>query len=426
MKTLPQPIFSEFTDKVISSSYQPADPLEVLKGRLTATSLLQHADPAVVAAAEAFIQRTSTFKEADLARLQAFASQIKTWDAFEICSAYTNSRGIFLEYKLSFTTGDNSKQTRHFHAQYEMRDNLYYFLSQTPPLIRVIGDPILHKPGIPFPQDPTPAERQELERQIEHAKSVLIQTSGAGIAANQCAAIENPYCFTIVGVFYDIPEHVSGVARRYPTAKFPPATIMVNPVITATSQARQSFNHACLSVPCSNRCAVLSPQAMSANYQDPLDGMRTKQVSSTAVDAVVLWHELSHILFGKTYMDVTFESLPAEDLVLFHQILNHEIQRRQAEDYSDIPELTVPPFYFSVKIDDEGMPKLAVGELCAVLPQITDETLAGLAHQANVLLKKSRSDASSSPGTSSQALFTGVMAGKGAVDMEALYTLSGR
>lgn len=120
------------------------------------------------------------------------------------------------------------------------------------------GDPILQQPGILFPEEATEEQQQELAMQIEHAKSVLIQTGGAGIAANQCAAIAKPYRFTIVGVFHSIAEHANGVARRYPNAHFPEAMIMVNPVITSISQETQAFNHACLSVPCANRCSVIT------------------------------------------------------------------------------------------------------------------------------------------------------------------------
>lgn len=54
------------------------------------------------------------------------------------------------------------------------------------------------------------------------------------------------------------------------------------------------------------------------------------------------------------------------------------------------PELTVPPFHFSVTINAEGRPQLAGEELVAVLPKMSDETLAGLFGQANQLLKKKK------------------------------------
>jgi peptide deformylase len=388
MKFLPNSIFSELKDKVIEGSYYPTHPIEMLKARLTATWLMQNPNPDILVKAKSFITETSTFKEVDLSRLQKLASQTKSWDELQICSSYINILGTFLEYKLSFTTLDGKKQGMHYHARYEMKEGHCYFISQTRPLIRIAGDPVLQKPGTLFPEAPTPEQQHELATQIELAKLILIQTSGAGIAANQCAAIENPYRFTIVGVFYEIPDHVIGVERRYPGTKFPQARIMLNPVITAVSKETQQFNHACLSVPCANRCAVLSPIEMNVRYQDPLNKMVVKEDTFTGIDAVVLWHELTHIVYGKTYMDITFESLPVEDLLQFQQMLTDEMKRRREECYSHVPELSVPPFHFSVKINKEGIPKLDAAELAAVLPKMSEDTLYGLLNQANGLLKK--------------------------------------
>jgi peptide deformylase len=389
MKILPQRIFSEFKNKVLDPLYFPTQPSETLKARLTATWLLQASDTDILKQAKAFIHKTSHFKEEDLSRLEQLATQIKSWDLLQICSTYTNITGIFLEYKLSFTTLDDCKKTMHFHARYETKGQLSCFVSQTAPLIRVTGDPILQKPGLLFPETATLEQRQKLAKQIEHAKSVLIQTGGAGIAANQCAAIAKPYRFTIVGVFHDIPEHVTGVERRYPGTKFPQAMIMVNPVITAVSKETQNFNHACLSVPCANRCTVVSPMEMNVTYQDPSEEMRLKEVKLSGIDAVVLWHELTHIIDGKTYMDVTFETLPIEDLVQFQKMVHNEIQRRQDEGYAEVPELTVPPFHFSVKVNNIGVPRLDSKELAEVLSKMTEETLSGLLNQVSASLKKS-------------------------------------
>ncbi|MGH7249597.1 MAG: peptide deformylase, partial [Minisyncoccia bacterium] len=301
VQIFPEHIFDEFEVRISDPLYHPADPIETLQARLTATWLLNYPDPQLVRRAEALIQRTSRFKEADLARLRQFSSQVKTWDELRLLSTYTNTLGTFLEYQLSFSL-DYGQKKLHFHAQYETEDNRCCFISQTTPLIRVVGDSILHRPGALFPKNPNSEEEQALIKQIEYAKSILIQTSGAGIAANQCVGIEHPYRFIITGIFNEIPEHVAGVARRYPNAKFPQATIMVNPEITSVSQESQRFNHACLSVPCGNRCAVMSPMEISVTYQDPFENMQTKQVRCAGMDAVVLWHELTHILEGKTYM----------------------------------------------------------------------------------------------------------------------------
>lgn len=389
MKTLAQHIFSEFKEKIMASlNYHPITALETLKARLTATWLLQSEDPMIVKQAEMFLEKTSLFKKEDLFRLKDFSLQVKTWDKVHVCSTYTNAAGIFLEYKLSFTTLNNIRKTMHFHACYQINKQACYFVSQTSPLIRVIGDPVLHKPGKLFPNNPTIAQFQELEKQIEHAKTVLIQTGGAGIAANQCAWIEDPYCFTIVGVFYEIPEHVTGVNKRYPNTSFPAARIILNPEITYLSKETQHFNHACLSVPCSNRCEVKSPIKISIRYQDPIQTMATKHADFEGIEAVVLWHELTHILEGKTYIDVTLESLSLEALFQFQTMLFNELEKRNQAHHKYLPELSVPPFHVTVKINNKGVLELNKEELALVLPKMTDETLAGILIRAKHLLKK--------------------------------------
>jgi peptide deformylase len=381
MKTLFKHIFEAFKNKIFDKSYHPSNLIETFKAQLTATFLLQHADPFIVEQAQAFLQKTSHSKEADLTCFQKLALQIKSCREIQICSTYTNTVGTFLEYKIWHTTWDDRQQWLHFHAQYEMKNDQYYFISQTSPLIRVISDPILHQPGLIFPENPTPAQKQELIKQIELAKLILILTAGAGIAANQCAGIDYPYRFTIFGVFYDNPLHAAGVEKRYPKTKFPQAKILVNPVITAQSEEAQHFNHGCLSVPCGNRCTVMSPWEISVSYQDPLEGMTAKKLTCSGVDAVVLWHELTHILAGKTYMDVTFESLPIEELNLFQRMVQEEVQIRQVAHYVRIPCLTVPPFHLSVKINEAGIPRLDEKELYNALANMTDDTLAGLHSQ---------------------------------------------
>src|SRR3990167_2634015 len=98
MRILAQRIFNEFKERIFQPHYRPSTPVETLQARLTATGLLQHDDGNIVKQAEAFLRKTSTFKQEDLARLQQFSAQIKTWDQLHICSAYTNTAGTFLEY----------------------------------------------------------------------------------------------------------------------------------------------------------------------------------------------------------------------------------------------------------------------------------------------------------------------------------------
>ena len=375
--------FNEYKKRIINDEY-PSTPLDNLKSRITAMWLLESDDLYLVEKANLFIRETSISNDDDFDQLRILSTQIKKWDELEICSIYENISGLFVEYKLRFTTIDDKEQTIHRHSLYQTQTDKCYFISQYPPLIRIIGDLVLHEPGIVFPQDPSEAQRLDLEKQIEHAKAVLIQTGGAGIAANQCAGISSPYRFTIVGVFYDIPDHVAGLEKRYPGTRFPEARIMVNPTIINYSAATQSFNHACLSVPCGNRCEVKSPQEITVEYQDPKQDMASVTVTLQGVDAVVLWHELNHILDGKTYIDTTFEALSSVELSKIEDIIIKEQEQRMMGS-SIIPTLSVPPFYITVKINNEGVQTLNEEALTEVLPNTTNETLTGLLDRCRAL-----------------------------------------
>ncbi|MDP3559473.1 MAG: peptide deformylase [Legionellaceae bacterium] len=382
-----QTVIAQYSKQVMNPSYVPSTPIDTLCARLTAVSFLQEQHPHTTEQAIAFLKKTSMHPDADLSRLQQFSTQLISLNVLEFCSTYTNSIGPHIEYKLSYTTKDNGKQVEHSHARYQMEESLCRFVSKTAPLIRIIGDPILHKPGIPFPENPTETELQELHRQIEHAKAVLIAMSGAGIAANQCTGIAAPYNFAIVGVFHDSAEHVRGVSKRYPGVKFAEATVMLNASIEHSSAEMFRFNHGCLSIPCGNRFEVESPMTMSVAYLDPRDHMNPVRITKNAVDAAILWHELAHILKGKTYIDITLEAFLLMDLNHFKMMVAEELQKRATED-TPIPNLGVPPFYLTVKVNDAGVPRLDQKVFRDVLPNINDETLTGFLFQANCLLEQ--------------------------------------
>ena len=380
-------VLSQFREHVLNPNYTPSKPVDTLCARLTALCLSREQDASVVQRATAFLRQTSTHVDADLSRLRHFATQFKSLDELQFSSTYTNSMGTHLEYKLLYTARNNSKQIEHSHARYQMDGQLCRFVSKTAPLIRIIGDPILQRPGIRFPDNPTDAEWQALNQQIEIAKSVLIAMNGAGIAANQCAEIEAPYCFAIAGIFHDSEEHVRGVAGRYPGIQFQEAQIMLNAEIKHSSQEVQRFNHGCLSIPSANRFEVVSPMEMSVVYHNPRKNMEMVHLTQRGVDAAILWHELAHILEGKTYVDITLEAFLLMDLNQFGKMVTEELQKRSAND-TPIPNLSPPPFHFAVKVNDAGIPRLNSQELQAVLPNMTDDTLSGLLLQTNQLLKK--------------------------------------
>ena len=123
---------------------------------------------------------------------------------------------------------------------------------------------------------------------------MLIETGGAGIAANQCQ-ISDPYQFTIVGVFHHNAKHVINVGKRYPDIKFPEAVIMINPTIINSSEEMMPFRHGCLSVPGPLRGWILTPKEITVEYKtfDEEDNLIIERRTVKDIDAVVLMHELN-------------------------------------------------------------------------------------------------------------------------------------
>lgn len=164
-----QTLFNKYKENILTRDYYPKTALETLRARTTATWLLKNNDPSLIVKAEAFIKKTSVSKDDELAFLHHFSEQVKSWNHLEICSIYTNSSGLFVEYKLNVTTASNEEVIVHQHALHQIKEERCYFISQTAPLIRIIGDPVLHKPGIIFPENPTEEEKHEFKKQIDHA-----------------------------------------------------------------------------------------------------------------------------------------------------------------------------------------------------------------------------------------------------------------
>lgn len=245
--------------------------------------------------------------------------------------------------------------------------------------IRIIGDPVLHNKGKIFQNQPNESEFLELKNQINIAKKLLISTGGAGIAANQCAAIKSPYQMIIVGVYHDNKTHVENVEKRYPGVKFPDATLMINPKIIDSSEETMVFSHGCLSVPGQIRGEIKTPVEITVEYQtiNSQDQMVTARKTADGMDTVVLQHELNHILFGKTYVDCCLSDISSHDLkTLYHSLLNEKKNRKLHNDHSQKLNDDFFPF---VQIDMSGISRLDVTSLELALRRcISKATLQGL------------------------------------------------
>ena len=174
---------------------------------------------------------------------------------------------------------------------------------------------------------------------------------------------------------------------RYPNTIFPKARTMVNPELITVSKEMQNFNHACLSMPCQNKCEVSSPHTITVRYQDPNQGMEFIILTLADIDAVVLWHELTHILDGKTYIDITLESLATNDINHIQDMIMKEQQRRLINE-KVIPQLPELEFQITVSKDNAGISRLNKTELSKVLPQMTDSVLSGFLNRCQLVMPK--------------------------------------
>lgn len=238
----------------------------------------------------------------------------------------------------------------------------------TPARLRIIGDPVLHSPGMTVPAAPTPQDMAELEQQIALARQLLIQTGGLGIAANQCADIAKPYRFAIVGVYHEVAEHVAHTKARYPDLIFPQARLMLNPEVIAASEEMQPFRHGCLSIPGGLRAEILTPKSMTISYLTYEHGHFIHQ-QETYVDvaAVILQHELNHINAGLTYFDCCLTALSKADRSILSTILDNAVSHLghvdihaahfntpQVQQSTSNKSTSAPAFYRIVSIDQHG------------------------------------------------------------------------
>lgn len=373
-------IFDKYVPMVLNPYFFPATAVETLYSRATACYLMSSHREGFnendAAEAQSLISRTSKDPD-DLGRLKTLSENVTHWEEVTVCSINHKVDTTHLEYKLAYDE-QNKRQMRHVVGRFVMENNQCKFIDQKAPVIRVIGDPILQHEGILFPNDPTPEQLKELKEQIKIAKEALIETGGGGIAANQCAGLENPYQFTIVGVFNDDPTHVANVGRRYPGVQFPDATIMINPKVLKSSEETMTFPHACLSVPGDLRAVIKNSREITVAYHtfNQQGEIVPAQKTVRDMDAVVLNHELNHIIRGKVYLDCCLAELSSYDLLNLNSQIKRELKRRRnADGYTD---LTHHEFRRIVDIDESGETKLNKEVLSQALEFCTTQTLQGL------------------------------------------------
>lgn len=373
----------------LSTDFIPKTPEETLLSRIAAIyTLTQTKNTSSIEAAKKMITQTSVDPGKDLEQLNAFAATVSKWGSFNQLDRYRDSKNAFIEYEISVElVTREQKQIRNV-AKFQQNDEACLFVEHLDPLnqVRIIGDEILAQPGKLFPLKPTEEEKQALLSQVKVARQLLIRTGGAGIAANQCAAIETPYRFTIVGVYWEDTTHAENVSKRYPDVNFPKATLMINPEIIESSQDEMVFRHGCLSVPGGCRGDITTPKTITVGYHtlNADNALVKAQQTMTGIDAVVLQHELNHILFGDTYVDRCLSAFTKKELETFIKTLQSINDEAMAAELGDT-------FYHFVKHSEKEntSPELLPAVLKTVLQKaMTPKTKAGFLSRAQNELAK--------------------------------------
>lgn len=177
---------------------------------------------------------------------------------------------------------------------------------QEHPLIRQIGDPILHRPG---KQADFVKDAQEIQKQISILEKCRKATGGIGIAANQCVEIEDPLAIVIVGIDADD----KAAEERYKNIDLPNKFFLINPRITDHSIETQKLEggEGCLSVMGCVRGDITRQADITISYYDS-DGSFHENKKFTGMTAIIIQHELSHILKGQVYLENIIQKLTKE------------------------------------------------------------------------------------------------------------------
>jgi peptide deformylase len=174
-----------------------------------------------------------------------------------------------------------------------------------------LGHPVLRQAAKPVPPEAIPTP--ELQRLIDDMIETMHEYDGVGIAAPQ--------------VHQSLQLAVIEVAKnpRYPQAPHIPLTVLINPEITARSDATRLGWEGCLSVD-GLRGQVLRSEQLSARWLD-----RTGRPVQTEVQgffAVVIQHEVDHLL-GKLFLD------RMTDLTTLTHLLEYDRYWLRHEDDAD-------------------------------------------------------------------------------------------
>lgn len=148
-----------------------------------------------------------------------------------------------------------------------------------------LGHPVLRQKSLPVPPDEI--RLPEIQRLIDDMVETMREYNGAGLAAPQ------------VHVLKQICVIEVNANPRYPDAPSIPLTVLINPVVTPTTDATEDGWEGCLSVP---DMRGMVPRYASVRLEGYDREGRRVQGEAKEFFARVLQHETDH-LQGMVYLD---------------------------------------------------------------------------------------------------------------------------
>ncbi|HXZ25190.1 MAG TPA: peptide deformylase [Nitrospiria bacterium] len=148
-----------------------------------------------------------------------------------------------------------------------------------------LGHPVLRQVAKPVP--PGDISSSSIQRLIDDMIETMHEYDGVGIAAPQ---VHHSLQLAVIEVECN---------PRYPQAPEIPLTVLINPQITARSDAKRLGWEGCLSVD-GLRGKVPRAERLSARWLDRSG--RPVQAEAQGFFAVVIQHEVDHLL-GKVFLD---------------------------------------------------------------------------------------------------------------------------
>jgi peptide deformylase len=148
-----------------------------------------------------------------------------------------------------------------------------------------LGHPVLRQPALPVPEGEI--RSPEVQRLIDDMIETMREYNGAGLAAPQVHVLRQICVIEVNG------------NPRYPDAPSIPLTVLVNPVLTPTTEEMEEGWEGCLSVP---DMRGMVPRYTSVRLEARDREGRRIEGDAKEFFARVIQHETDH-LHGMVYLD---------------------------------------------------------------------------------------------------------------------------